>query len=390
MLKRILQTKIEENLEHNPCVAILGPRQIGKTTLALEITKNRDSVYLDLELSKDLAKLQDPFTYLSKNQEKLIVLDEIQRMPGLFQTLRGLVDKRRQQGKGNGQFLILGSASIDLLKQASESLAGRINYLELQGFSVFETAKHEKTSFDRLWLRGGFPPSYLASSDDLSAEWREDFICTYLERDIPQLGPRVPATTLRRLWTMLAHLHGGMVNVSKLSTGLDVSNVTVNRYIDLLCDLLLIRKIEPWHKNTKKRLVKSPRIYVRDSGILHRLLNITSYDGLLSYPLVGQSWEGFVIENILSVIPKTVKCSFYRTLAGAEIDLVLEFPNQETWAIEVKRTSSPKVEKGFYNSCEDLQPTKAFIVYNGAETFTLPNGVIAIGLLDIIREIVNH
>ncbi len=388
MLQRILQKELERSLTYNSAVAILGPRQVGKTTIALEIAKNKNSVYLDLELQEDLAKLQEPLEYLSSQQGKLVILDEIQRMPELFKTLRGLIDKGRQQGKGNGQFLILGSASIELIKQSSESLAGRIGYLELTGLSVLETETQDQETFNKLWLRGGFPQSYLSFDDAISTKWREDFICTYLERDIPLLGPRVPATTLRRMWTMLAHLQSSTINVSKLASGIDISNVTTNRYIDLLCDLLLVRKVEPWYKNTKKRLVKSPRIYVRDSGILHRLLNITDYDSLLSYPLVGQSWEGFVIENLLSITPKTVKVSFYRTSAGAEIDLVLELPNQETWAIEIKRTSSPKVERGFYNACEDVQPTKSFVIYNGEETFPLPSGVIAISLQEIMKKII--
>lgn len=392
MLTRILKTKLEESLSYNSAVAILGPRQIGKTTLALEIAKDRNSVYLDLESQQDLAKLQDPIAYLSGLQAKLIILDEIQRMPELFKTLRGLIDKGRQQGKVNGQFLILGSASIELIKQSSESLAGRIGYLELTGISILETEKQDQETFNNLWLRGGFPQSYLAINDTISTKWREDFIRTYLERDLPLLGPaigsRMPAVTLRRLWTMLAHLQGSTINVAKLAAGIDISNVITNRYIDLLCDLLLVRKMEPWYKNTKKRLVKSPRLYIRDSGILHRLLNISDYDSLLSYPLVGQSWEGFVIENIFSILPKTVHHSFYRTAAGAEIDLVLELPNQETWAIEIKRSSTPKVERGFYNACEDVQPTKTFVIYNGEEAFPLPGGVVAISLQEIMRKII--
>ena len=383
MFNRLLKDELLDALDHNPAVAILGPRQVGKTTLALEVAKTRDSIYLDLESPQDQAKLQDPLAYLSLHQDKLVILDEIQRQPELFQTLRGIIDSKRNAGQGNGQFLILGSASIDLLKQSSETLAGRIRYLELGGLNVQEVDE----SIDRLWLRGGFPSSFTAKNDSLSSQWREDFIRTYLERDVPMFGPRIPATTLRRLWTMLAHSQAGLVNVSKLASGLDIGHTTAHRYIDLLCDLLLVRKIEPYFTNTKKRLIKSPKIYVRDSGLLHQLLNISNLENLLSYPLMGSSWEGFVIENILSVISSQIKPSFYRSVGGAEIDLVLELPNREIWAIEIKRTSSPKVTKGFYAARDDIQPSQSFLIYNGMETFPLPHGVTAIGLSGFMKKL---
>ncbi len=383
MFFRDLKDKIIEGLAHNPVVAILGPRQVGKTTLALEVAEDRDSIYLDLESPKDLAKLQDAEAYLTLQKDKLVILDEVQRKPELFQVLRSIIDKGRRKGKGNGQFLILGSASIDLLQQSSETLAGRIQYLELGGLTYNEV----DGDINKLWLRGGFPSSYQAKNDSISTQWREDFIRTYLERDVPQLGPRVPATTLRRLWTMLAHLQGSMMNTSKLASGLDISNMTASRYIDLLCDLLLVRKVQPYYTNTKKRLVKTPKVYVRDSGLLHQLLNITTLDNLLSYPLVGASWEGFVIENILTAAPQQAKYSFYRTSAGAEIDLILELPKRQTWAIEIKRSSSPKVKQGFHIACEDIKPTKKFVVYNGGESFPLPNGVVAIGLGELMENL---
>ncbi len=382
MFFRDLKSQIAEGLENNPVVAILGPRQVGKTTLALEIA-SENSIYLDLESPKDLAKLQDAEAYFTTHQGKLIILDEVQRKPELFQVLRSIIDKGRRKGKGNGQFLILGSASIDLLQQSSETLAGRIQYLELGGLSYTEV----NDDINKLWLRGGFPSSYQTRNDTISAQWREDFIRTYLERDVPQLGPRVPATTLRRLWTMLAHLQGSMMNTSKLASGLDISNMTASRYIDLLCDLLLVRKIQPYYINTKKRLVKTPKVYVRDSGLLHQLLNITTLDNLLSYPLVGASWEGFIIENILTAAPQQTKYYFYRTSAGAEIDLILELPKRQKWAIEIKRTSSPKVKQGFHIACEDIKPTKKFIIYNGDETFPLPNNVMAVGLGELMGKL---
>ena len=386
MLKRHLKHKIITGLKNSPAVAILGPRQIGKTTIALEIARDIESIYLDLESPQDLAKLQDPVAYLSMHQDKLIILDEIQRVPGLFKVLRGLIDKNRRKGKANGKFLILGSASIDLIRQSSESLAGRIRYLELAGLNLFE-CQNTASDINKLWLRGGFPESYLAINNEVSVEWREDFIRTYLERDVPQLGSRIPATTLRRLWTMLAHSQGTAVNVSKLASGLDISNVTAGRYIDLLCDLLLVRKIEPWYRNTKKRLIKTPLTYVRDSGLSHQLLNITTYESLLSHPVVGKSWEGFVIENLISVLPRTARYSYYRTTSGIEVDLVIELPNREIWAIEIKRTSSPGVGKGFYNACEEIKPTKTFVIYNGKEEFPLPHHITAISLINMMKRL---
>lgn len=383
MYKRLLTSSIETSLLHMPAVAMLGPRQIGKTTLALAIASHRPSIYLDLESPNDLAKLQDPVAYLSTQAGKLVILDEIQRVPELFKTLRGIIDKGRQAGHGNGQFLILGSASLNLLKQSSESLAGRITFLELAGLSPLEISK-DKALDPSLWLRGGFPNSFTASSDYLSAQWREDFIRSYLERDIPQLGPRMPAVTLRRFWTMLAHLQGGMINASKLGAGLDISNTTVIRYLDLLVDLLLVRRLEPWHTNTGKRLVRSPKVYIRDSGLLHQLLGIIDFDSLMSHPVMGSSWEGFVIENILTIAPARTDATFYRSVGGAEIDLLLHLPNQELWAIEIKRAFAPTVTRGFYEACQDLQPTRRFVIYNGTEKFPLPHDVEAIGLFEIL------
>ena len=370
-------------------VAILGPRQIGKTTLALEIAKDRPSLYLDMESPVDLAKLDDPLTYLTAQSGKLVILDEIQRAPELFKTLRGVIDKGRQTGQANGQFLILGPASLDLLQQSAESLAGRIAYYELAGLTPLEIQADTSAACHALWLRGGFPQSYLADNEAISTAWREDFIRTHLERDIPQLGPRIPAMTLRRLWTMLAHLQGTTINVSQLATNLDVASVTVKRYIDLLVDLLMIRRLQPWYSNQKKRLIKSPKIYLRDSGIAHQLLTIEMSDQLLKHPIVGASWEGFVIENVLNVAPRTAQAFFYRTTVGAEIDLILQLPQDEVWAIEIKRTSAPKVERGFHEACNDIQPTRKFIVYNGDETFMLKNDIEAISLPQLMQKLLS-
>lgn len=384
MIPRFLHKKVIAGLNNNPAVALLGPRQAGKTTLAQQIAKEFPSVYLDLENPADAAKLQDPIHYLSTQAGKLVIFDEIQRAPKLFQPLRSIIDQGRQQGDGNGQFLILGSASIDLLKQSSESLAGRIHYLELSGLSPREAVSVPP---DTLWLRGGFPRSVLASTENASTEWREDFIRTYLERDIPQLGPRIPATTLRRFWKMLAHLQGSNLNAAQLASGLDVSSTTVLRYVDLMVDLLLVRRLQPWFVNTGKRLVKSAKVYVRDSGIMHQLLGITDFEDLLSHPVVGMSWEGFVIENLLGAAPRSTEAYFYRTSNGIEIDLLLQLPSQKLWAIEIKKTLAPKVSKVFYKACEDVKPTQKFIVYSGKETYPLTKDIEAISLPDLMGKL---
>lgn len=389
MFTRLLLPKLKQALQTIPVVAILGPRQIGKTTLALKAAEDESSIYLDLEASADVAKLDDPAAYLSLQKDKLTILDEIQEVPELFKPLRGVIDKGRQQGKGNGQFLILGSASPELLQQSSETLAGRIIYLELASLTPLEVEAKTSDELNKLWVRGGFPMSYLANSDEDSAQWRENFIRTYLERDIPQLGPRVPTQTLRRLWIMLAHSQGTMLNTSKLATNLDLSSPTVKRYIDLLEELFMVRRLAPWSNNGKKRLVKSPKIYLRDSGLLHQLLNIESLDDLLAHPISGTSWEGFIIENLLNVAPRSTTPYFYRTSVGAEIDLLLELPKQERWAIEIKKTSAPKVERGFYEACDDLEPTRKLIVYNGTERFPLKNNVEAIGLNELMKELMS-
>ncbi|SOD22259.1 ATP-binding protein [Nitrosomonas ureae] len=299
--------------------------------------------------------------------------------------------QQRRKGNRVGQFLFLGSASIDLLKQSSETLAGRISYIEMFPVNVLEYTKSAQHSeaLNGLWLKGGFPDSLLANNDETSLNWRYDFIRTYLERDIPQLGPRIPAETLGRFWTMLAHSQGTNINAAKLASNIEVSSVTVARYIDLLVDLLLIRKIQPYTVNIKKRLVKSPRIYVRDSGITHALLNIGSYNDLLGHPIVGKSWEGFVIENIASVLPPRVRSYYYRTVGGAEIDLVLEFGVNERWAIEIKKGTSLSLGRGFHEACEDIKPQKKFVIYAGKDRFPLPHDITAIALfdfMDILKE----
>jgi len=386
MIKRRAQTELLRLLEQFPAVAILGPRQIGKTTLAQQIAARTkpSPVYLDLENPIDLAKLDDPGQYLQTQTDRLIILDEIQRTPGLFQVLRGVIDRRRRAGQRAGQFLILGSASRDLLKQSSESLAGRIAYTELTGLTVVEI---HRTDQEALWLRGGFPDSVLARDDQASMRWRMNFISTYLERDVPQLGPRIPAVTLRRLWTMLAHSQGEQVNLSKLAGGLGVSVPTVTRHIKLLEDLLLVRTLRPWAGNIKKRLVKAPKMYIRDSGIAHALLHLTTRDDVLGHPVAGASWEGFALENILSVLPEGATSWFYRTAAGAEIDLVIERGVRQRVAIEIKRSLAPSVSKGFHVGCEDITATRRYIVYPGTEQYPVSNGVTVMPLGDMMTEL---
>jgi predicted AAA+ superfamily ATPase len=389
MIKRRLEAKIQNALKRSPAVALMGPRQVGKTTIALDISESLPAVYLDLENPLDLVKVQDITTFHAENKDRLIIMDEVQRKPDIFAPLRGIIDKERRKGNKTGQFLFLGSASIDLLQQSSESLAGRIAYIELQGIDVLEYANRRQEKINELWLRGGFPESLLSASDLDSLEWRQDFIKTYLERDIPQLGPRIPAQTLGRFWTMLAHNQAGIINSSQLAKNLEVSVTTIGRYLDLMCDLLLVRRLQPWTADIGKRLVKAPKVYIRDSGITHALLNIPNYNDLLGHPVSGGSWEGFIVENILSVVPSGVLPFFYRTSNGAEIDLVLDFYGNEKWAIEIKRSSAPTLSKGFYIACEDIKADKRYVIYSGQERFPLSEGVIAISLPDLMQELLN-
>jgi hypothetical protein len=387
VIKRRLELIIEATLKRSPSVALMGPRQVGKTTIALNISATIPSIYLDLESRIDLEKVRDINAFHDDNRNKLIILDEVQRLPEVFAQLRGIIDKERRKGNRAGQFLFLGSASIDLLKQSSESLAGRIAYIELHPIDVSEYAGKSIENMNVLWIRGGFPESLLAASDQGSLDWRRDFIRTYLERDIPQLGPRIPAETLDRFWTMLAHNQGSVLNAAHLARNLEVAGVTVGRYLDLMVDLLLVRRLKPWTFNIGKRLVRSPKIYIRDSGITHALLNIGNYTELLGHPVVGGSWEGFVIENIMSVAPLNVQAFYYGTPAGAEIDLILEFSPTEKWAIEIKRNTAPSVSKGFYIACDDIKPQRRYVVYSGKDRFPLAHGVLAIPLFELMHEI---
>jgi uncharacterized protein len=383
MIQRRATSEITALLEHVPAVALIGPRQSGKTTLALAIGAQRPSVYLDLESDADRARLSEPVLYLADHVDELVILDEIHRAPGLFEALRGVIDLGRREARGTGRFLLLGSAAVPLLAQSGETLAGRIAFVELGPFDLTEVGE---SRLDRLWVRGGFPDSFLASTSEVSTRWREDFVRTYLERDIPQLGPRIPAETLRRLWTMFAHRQGGLRNAAQLARSLGVSGTTIAHYLDLMTDLLLVRRLPPLLSNVGKRLVRSPKVYVRDSGLLHALLGLADKEAILGHPVAGSSWEGMVIENILAAAGPRARGSFYRTSHGAEIDLVLDWPGGERWAVEVKRSLAPKAERGLHAALADVTPARTAIVYPGSERYKLTPAIEAIGLAELCRE----
>jgi hypothetical protein len=377
---------LKDALARQAAVAMIGPRQVGKTTLALQLAEEVPSLYLDLEAREDRSKLADPTLFLRQYEDRLVVLDEIHRVPALFSTLRGLIDQGRRRGHRTGRFLLLGSASMDLLRQSGESLAGRIAHVDLGPLDVLELVSPE-SGVTPLWVRGGFPDSYLAKNDRDSFLWRKDFVRSYLEREIPILGPRIPAETLESLWTMLAHNQGGLLNASRLAAALMVSAQTITRYIDLLADLLLVRRLRPFHRNAGKRIVRSPKVYIRDSGIVHSLLGIADFNTLSGHPVVGASWEGFVIENLLAAAPDLTTATFYRTSAGAEIDLVLEIRGHGLWVIEIKRGLSARPEKGFHYACDDLKPARRFVVNSGDDRYLIGDGVEAIGLKGMAAEL---
>ena len=387
MYQRQSQQKLIQRLQQFPAVGLLGPRQVGKTTLAFaQKALYPDALYLDLELPSAQRQMDDPEAFLMSHAQQLVILDEVQRMPGLFGILRGVIDQRRRMGQASGQFLLLGSATGVLMQQSSESLAGRVAYVELPPLQAPEIFTHQPSVADlnALWVRGGFPLSWLAPSDADSMTWREVFMATYLEKDIPALGPRIPATTLRRLWTMLAHHQGELLDLSKLAAALAISGQTVSRYIDLLCDLMLLRRLPAWHGNVGKRLVRSPKVYVRDSGLVHALLGLPNLDAVLGHPIAGSSWEGFVMEQLINAAPQAQAC-FYRTSNGAEVDLVLTFRNQQTWVIEIKRSSAPTVSRGFYQAATDLGAVRKLLVAPVAQPYPLKDGIEVVDVMTAIR-----
>ena len=367
-----------------PAVVLLGPRQVGKTTLARKIAADwRDgAIYLDMERPADRRRLDDADAYLRAQSGKLVVIDEIQRVPGLFDVLRGIIDDRRATGERFGHFLLLGSAALELMRQSSETLAGRVAYLEIGPVNILE-AGTAGIDAQTLWVRGGFPESLLAQGDGPSLNWRRDFIRSYLERDVPMFAPRMPVQTLGRLWTMLAHQHGGLLNQARLASSLGVSAPTVTRYVDLMVDLQLVRRLPPWSGNVGKRLVKAPKIYVCDSGIVHALLDLKRWNDVVGHPAAGPSYEGFVIENLIHCAGTRWRPYFYRTHDGAEIDLLLERGGQPEIAIEVKRSSAPSLDKGFGIACDDLGLRKRYVVYPGTESYPVRHGAQAIGLAEL-------
>jgi len=377
MHERFINQRLIDLLAQFPAVALLGPRQAGKTTLAFaQKSIYPNALYLDLELPSAQRQLDDPEAFFMAHPNQLVILDEVQRLPGVFSILRGVIDQRRRNGEATSQFLLLGSASGVLLQQSSESLAGRVAQVELTPFQAREVLKDDFSAADMnaLWVRGGFPLAWLASNDVDSLTWREVFITTYLEKDIPALGPRIPATTLRRLWTMLAHNQGELLDQSKLASALAISGQTVGRYIDLLCDLMLVRRLPAWSGNVGKRLIRAPKVYVRDSGLVHALLGLQDIDTVLSHPVAGSSWEGFVVEQLINAAT-SAQASFYRTSNGAEVDLVLEFRNVETWVIEIKRSSAPTVSKGFYTAASDLGASRKLLIAPVEKSYPMKEGV---------------
>lgn len=387
--KRAL-TQLQDRLQQAPAVVLLGPRQVGKTTLALAAARHwpTASIYLDLERPADRMKLDDADGFLRMQSDKLVILDEIHRLPGLFEVLRGSIDERRRAGQHFGQFLLLGSASLDLMQQSGETLAGRISYLEVTPVNAQEL-QGQNLNTDALWLRGGFPDSLLATSDAASLNWREDFVRSYLQRDVPMFAPRLRAETVGRLWTMLAHQQGALLQQSRLASGLGLTSPSIERYIDLLVDLQLVRRLRPWSGNVGKRLVKAPKVYVRDSGLVHALLGMRTLNDLAGHPVCDPSYEGFCIENLIAAAGPQCTPYAYRTHAGAEIDLLLEKAGQPWIAIEIKRNSAPTLSKGFGVACDDLGITQRYVVYPRSERFGMRQGATAVGLADLMAQLQN-
>lgn len=383
MIQREITTEITERLEQEAAVALIGPRQVGKTTTALALARDKGALYLDLETRRARARLgEDPEDLLMSNADRLIILDEIHHVPELFKELRGVIDRgRRGEGRATGRFLILGSASLELWRQ-SENLAGRIAYVHMSPLNVLEIENDEKARA-QLWLRGGYPASYLASDNEVSIQKLEGLKQACLQRDIPEFGKRLPAKTVEELLVMLAHRHGGTLNASQVAKGMKLKTTTVSSYVDLFADLLLLRHLQPLHRNLGKNLTRSPKVYIRDSGLLHSLREIFDRDRLRRDSVFGLSWESFVIENLLAVAPQGTRPYFYRTYAGAEIDLIVEHRKFGRWAIEIKYGTVDSLSRGFHVARKDLKPDRTFVVHSGPERFTIADGIEVIGLREM-------
>ena len=391
MYHRLAQQQLPALLAQFPAVLLLGPRQAGKTTLALaEAQRRKGALYLDLELPSAQRQLDDAEAFLLAHGNRLVILDEVQRMPELFAVLRGVIDLRRRSGEAAGQFLLLGSASGVLLRQAGESLAGRVAQLQLTTLQAREVLPGDAAAVHNpLWVLGGFPLAWLVADDAASLRWREALIATFLERDIPALGPRIPAITLRRLWTMLAHSQGALLNQSQLAASLAISGQTVNRYVDLLCDLMLVRRLPAWHGNVGKRLVRAPKVYVRDSGVVHAPLGLGNLQAVLAHPVAGGSWEGFVLEQLIAAAAQA-EASFYRTSHGAEADLVLGFRGGDQWVVEIKRSSAPRVSRGFHKAAIDLGATRKLLVAPVDRAYPTREGIEVMSPLAAARLLATH
>ena len=387
MLQRRLLDVVLDRLQAMPAVVLLGPRQVGKTTLARDVAARlgEQALYLDLEREADRRRLDDADAYLRRQHGRLVILDEVHRLPGLFPLLRGIIDERRRAGDRTRQFLLLGSASLELQHQAGESLAGRASYQELTPVTAPEWMGHGDLT--ALWVRGGFPESLLAASDGDSARWREDFIRSYLERDVPLFAPGLPASTIGRLWRMLAHGQGTMLNKARLAGSLELSAPTVGRYVDLLEQLLLVRRLQPWSGNTGKRLVRTPKVYLRDSGLLHALLGLARLDDVLSHPVAGASWEGFAVEQLIAAAGPDWQPLFFRTATGVEADLVLERGGVVELVVEIKRSSAPVASDGLHAALAVLKPRQAFVAHGGEGTWPMPGGITAIPLATLAAQL---
>ena len=376
MLSRRCEPLLRDALRWSPAAALLGPRQVGKTTLARKIARAfPQALYLDLQSSADLARLAQPRLFFAANRKRLLVLDEIQNLPGVFAELRGEIDAERRPGR----FLILGSASIALLRQSSESLAGRLALVDMAPLLAAEACRRF-ADIQRLWLRGGFPGSTLAASGAAAWAWRDAFVRNLFARDLPALGIGATPETLHRFWRMLAHRQGQLFNASAIAASMGVSAPTVTRYLDVLCSALMVRRLEPWHVNAGKRLVKSPKVYIRDSGLLHHLQNVREVNDLIGHPDAGASWEGFVLEQICCQLPRGAAVSFYRTAAGAELDVVVELGRRRI-AFEIKFSQAPKPARGFWQAIGDIKAERAYVIAPLESGYPLAENVEVLPLL---------
>jgi len=387
ILERWVWERLCAAIKRQPVCLLLGARQVGKTTLALQVAQKIPSIYMDLQREEQRKLLENPERFLPRHRDKLVILDEIHHIPELFSHLRGFIDESRRQGKDAGQYLILGSAMQVLLRQTAESLTGRIAYVDMGGINAHEIPKDEESLY-RLWFRGGYPKCFLEESDAVRHERLDDLIRAFLERDIPEFGPKLPVARLRRLMTMLSHLQGTQLNHSELGSNLGVDGKTVAAHLDLFERMLLARTLLPWHVNVGKRLVKKPRTYLRDSGVVHRLLQIGSFEDLMSHPIVGRSFEGFVIENLIAVSPPSTTAHYYRTASGSEIDLLLEVPGRGRWAIEVKLSLVPKIPVGFHHACRDVEATRKIVVCPGDIEYPTRGDVTVMSLQGLMGELV--